>query len=111
MIYLIYEASLLVSIALMLFFGAYFIFGKVPPKPIFENYLRSRKAIGIGFFILVLNYMVHLVVQPRFSMPQAAILMNLSTYFLEVWLFCSGLILLLDKHKMTRKLFVGNIVL
>ena len=87
----------------MLFFGFYFLFAKTPEKAIFENYLRSRRIMGVAMLLLAANYSVHFFFGIRFVNVNAAILMNLSTYFLCYWLFSSALTTLLDRFYITRK--------
>lgn len=101
--YTIYEYSLLIALPLMLFIGFYFLFGKTPEKPIFDNYVRSRRIMGGALLILSANYSVHFFLEPRFMNVNAAILMNLSTYFLCYWLFSSALTTLLDRFYITRR--------
>ncbi len=109
--YQLYSYSLCVALPLMLFFGMYFLFAKTPDKEIFDNYLRSRRTMGAALLLLAANYMVHFFLGLRFVNANAAILMNLSTYFLCYWLFASALTLLLDKYSVTRRLWVANIVM
>jgi hypothetical protein len=78
----IYSYSLCIALPLMLFFGFYFIFAPVPDKAIFSNYLRSRRVMGFAVLLLAANYSVHFFAEIRFQNVDAAILMNLSTYFL-----------------------------
>lgn len=99
----IYNCALSASLPLMLFFGFYFIYGKTPNKEIFGNYLKSRKRIGIAMLLLSANYMVHLFYGIRFKDVEAAILMNLATYFVCYWLFSSALTTLLNRFYITRK--------
>ena len=87
----------------MLFIGFYFLSGKTPEKPIFDNYVRSRRIMGGALLILSANYSVHFFLEPRFMNVNAAILMNLSTYFLCYWLFSSALTTLLDRFYITRR--------
>ena len=101
--YPIYSYSLCVALPLMLFFGLYFLFAKTPEKVIFENYLRSRRIMGIALLLLAANYSVHFFFGIRFVDVNAAILMNLSTYFLCYWLFSSALTTLLDRFYITRR--------
>ena len=101
--YTIYEYSLSIALPLMLFFGFYFLLGKTPEKAIFENYLRSRRIMGIALLLLAANYSVHFFFGIRFVNVNAAILMNLSTYFLCYWLFSSALTTLLDRFYITRR--------
>ena len=101
--YPIYSYSLCVALPLMLFFGFYFLFAKTPEKVIFENYLRSRRIMGIALLLLAANYSVHFFFGIRFVNVNAAILMNLSTYFLCYWLFSSALTTLLDRFYITRR--------
>ena len=99
----IYGYSLCVALPLMLFFGLYFLFAKTPEKAIFGNYLRSRRIMGVAVLLLAANYSVHFFFGIRFANVNAAILMNLSTYFLCYWLFSSALTTLLDRFYITRR--------
>lgn len=101
----IYSYSLCIALPLMLFFGFYFLLAQTPEKAIFENYLRSRRIMGMALLLLAANYSVHFFFGIRFKNVHAAILMNLSTYFLCYYLFSSALITLLDRFYITRKGF------
>lgn len=101
--HLIYSYSLCIALPLMLFFGFTFLFGKVPDKEIYANYLRSRRIMGIAVLLLAANYSVHFFFNLRFINVNAAILMNLTTYFLCYWLFSSALTTLLDRFYITRR--------
>ena len=76
---------------------------KTPEKAIFYNYLRSRRIMGIALLLLAANYSVHFFCDIRFINVNAAITMNLSTYFLSYYLFSSAMITLLDRFYITRK--------
>lgn len=93
----------------MLFFGFYFLLAKTPEKAIFGNYLRSRRIMGVAILLLAVNYSVHFFFGIRFKNVNAAILLNLSTYFLCYWLFSSALTSLLDRFYITRKRFRAHI--
>lgn len=110
MVCTIYEYSLGIAVVLMLFFVAYFFAAKTPEKPIFGNYVRSRRLMGVALLLLAANYSVHLFCGIRFSYHDMAILMNLSTYFLAYWLFSSALTSLLDRFYLTRRRFVRHIL-
>ena len=99
----IYSYSLCIALPLMSFFGFYFLFAKTPEKAIFENYLRSRRIMGAAILLLAANYSVHFFFGIRFKNANAAILMNLSTYFLCYWLFSSALTTLLDRFYITKR--------
>ena len=99
----IYSYSLCIALPLMVFFGFYFLFAKTPEKKIFENYLRSRRIMGLALLLLAANYSVHFFFGIRFKNVNSAILMNLSTYFLCYYLFSSAMITLLDRFYITRK--------
>ena len=101
--HLIYQYSLCASLSLMIFFGLYFMIAKTPEKAIFYNYLRSRRIMGIALLLLAVNYSVHFFCDIRFINVNAAITMNLSTYFLSYYLFSSAMITLLDRFYITRK--------
>lgn len=51
--HLLYEYSLCTALALMLFFGFYFILAQTPDKSIFNNYLRSRRTMGAALLVLL----------------------------------------------------------
>lgn len=99
----LYEYSLWTALPLMVFFGAYFLLARTPDKAIFDNYLRSRRIMGCALLLLAANYAVHLFIEVRLHDTDAAILMNLSTYFLCYWLFSSALTTLLDRFYVTRR--------
>ena len=107
----IYNYSLCAALPLMLFFGFYFLLGRTPEKAIFENYLRSRRIMGVAMLLLAANYSVHFFMKVRFNDADAAILMNLSTYFLCYWLFSSAFTTLLDRNYITGRRLLTHISL
>lgn len=107
----IYSYSLCIALPLMLFFGFYFLFAETPEKDIFRNYLCSRRIMGVALLLLAANYSVHFFFGIRFKNANAAILMNLSTYFLCYFLFSSAMITLLDRFYITRKRLRTHVVL
>lgn len=109
--YSLYSYSLSVALPLMIFFGFYLLFGRTPDKAIFGNYLRSRRIMGAALLLLAANYSVHFFCEIRFKSVNAAILMNLSTYFLCYYLFSSAMITLLDRFYITRKRSRTHIIL
>ena len=56
----IYSYSLCIALPLMLFFGFYFLLAPTPEKAIFNNYLRSRRIMGVAILLLAANYSVGL---------------------------------------------------
>lgn len=98
----LYSYSLCAAIPLMLFFGFNMLFARVPEREIFRNFLLSRRIMGIAMLVLSANYLVHFFCSPRLKDVNATILMNLDTYFLCYWLFSSALMLLLNRHYITR---------
>lgn len=108
--YSLYSYSLSVALPLMIFFGFYLLFGRTPDKAIFGNYLRSRRIMGTALLLLAANYSVHFFFEIRFVDVNAAITMNLSTYFLCYWLFSSALTTLLDRFYITRRRFTVHLV-
>ena len=107
--YILYKNSLGIALTLMLFFAFYFIAGKTPDKPIYDNYRQSRRIMGAALLLLSANYSVHLFTGLRFKCQDAAILMNLSTYFLSYWLFSAAFITLLNRSSVTARRFAVNI--
>lgn len=105
----IYNYSLCIALPLMFFIGFYFLFAKVPPRATFNNYLRSRRIMGVAVLLLSFNYMAHFVFKIRFLNPDAAVLLNISTYFLCYWLFSTALNILLKHGYLTRKNLFANI--
>ncbi|MEF2577268.1 MAG: helix-turn-helix transcriptional regulator [Bacteroidales bacterium] len=107
----IYNYSLCAALPLMLFFGFYFLFARTPEKAIFDNFLRSRRIMGAAMLLLAANYSVHFFMKVRFNDADAAILMNLSTYFLCYWLFSSAITTLLDRKYITRRRLLAHMAL
>ena len=108
--YTIYKNSLGLALTLMIFFAIYFFVAKTPEKPIFDNYKRSRRIMGAALLVLAANYSVHLFCGLRFKSQDAAILMNLSTYFLSYWLFAAAMVTLLNRFFITVRRFIRNII-
>lgn len=105
----IYHYALCVSLTLMVFFSYRFLFGRLPDKDIYRPYRQSRALMGLALLNLSANYSVHLFLTPRQDDPVQAILMNLCTYWLAVWLFGSALMMLLDERYVTRRRMVRYI--
>lgn len=106
----IYHYALSVSLTLMLFFSYRFIFGKLPDSEVYRPYRYSRGLMGVALLALSANYMVHFFITPRTICPAMAILMNLCTYWIAVWLFGSALMLLLDRGWVSRRRFIRHVV-
>ena len=105
----LYDHSLGAALVLMLFFAFYFLLAKTPDKRIFANYLRSRRLMAGALLTLSANYAVHLLVSPRFLWHEAAVMMNLSTYYLTYWFFSCAFLSLLNPHYFTVKRFLRYI--
>ncbi|MGN0201791.1 MAG: helix-turn-helix domain-containing protein [Candidatus Cryptobacteroides sp.] len=107
----LYRLSLFLSIPLMLFFGFHMLFARLPRKKNVSNFLFSRRLMGSALLILASNYLVHLLVSPRFIDVNATILLNMLTYFLCYWLFTAALMTLLEKDYVTGRRFRVNLLL
>lgn len=107
--YSIYSLSLCIALPLMIFFGFYFLLARTPDKAIFGNYICSRRIMGVAMMLLAANYSVHFFYGIRFKNVNAAILMNMSTYFLCYWLFSSALTTLLNRFYITRRRLLTHI--
>lgn len=107
--YSIYSLSLCIALPLMIFFGFYFLLARTPDKAIFGNYICSRRIMGVAMLLLAANYSVHFFYGIRFKNVNAAILMNMSTYFLCYWLFSSALTTLLNRFYITRHRLLTHI--
>lgn len=107
--YSIYSLSLCIALPLMIFFGFYFLLARTPDKAIFGNYICSRRIMGVAMLLLAANYSVHFFYGIRFKNVNAAILMNISTYFLCYWLFSSALTTLLNRFYITRRRLLTHI--
>ncbi len=108
--YSLYKNSLCLALALMLFFAFYFLLAKAPDKPIYKNYVRSRRIISIAVLLLAANYMVHLFGGLRFLDVNAAILLNQATYYLCFLIFSIAFISLLNTSLITRRRLVINML-
>ena len=93
----------------MLFFAFYFLLARTTDKRIFANYLRSRRLMAGALLALSANYSVHLFVAPRFLWKEAAIMLNLSTYYLTYWLFSCAFMVLLKPNYFTASRFLSHI--
>lgn len=107
--YSIYSLSLCIALPLMIFFGFYFLLARTPDKAIFGNYICSRRIMGVAMLLLAANYSVHFFYGIRFKNVNAAILMNMSTYFLCYWPFSSALTTLLNRFYITRHRLLTHI--
>ena len=105
----LYNNSLGIALVLMLFFACYFLLAKTPDKRIFANYLKSRRLMAGALLILSANYAVHLFFAPRFLWQEAAVMMNLSTYYITYWFFSCAFLTLLNPHYFTAKRFLWYI--
>ncbi len=91
-----YFDTLLLAWAFTLYFGIYFIFGKVPKKEIFSLYERSRKVLGIGLIIYGVHMFLQWKLNFRTNAPHLATALNLSCLYIEAIIFGMSLISLLD---------------
>ena len=107
----LYRYSLCVALTLMAFFAYRFFLGEVPDKKIFDNYLRSRYLMGTALLVLAANYAVHLCVDIRQIDVNAAIVMNLTTYFFSYGLFVAALHMLLDRSYISRRVVARHCLL
>lgn len=107
----LYRYSLCIALTLMAFFVFRFFFGKVPDKRLFANYLRSRNLMGAALLVLAANYAVHLCFDIRQVNVNAAIVMNLSTYFFGYGLFVAALHTLLDRSFISRRIVARHCLL
>lgn len=105
----LYNNSLGIALVLMLFFACYFLLAKTPDKRIFANYLKSRRLMAGALLTLSANYAVHLFFAPRFLWQEAAVMMNLSTYYITYWFFSCAFLTLLNPHYFTAKRFLWYI--
>ena len=55
--YFIYRYALSLALPLMIFFGAYFILARTPDKAIYDNYIRSRRIMGVALLLLALLWL------------------------------------------------------
>ena len=95
----------------MAFFAYRFFFGKVSDKMIFGNYLRSRHLMGAALLVLAVNYAVHLFMDIRHIDVNAAIVLNLTTYFFSYGLFVAALHTLLTRSYLSRKITARHCLL
>lgn len=67
----IYSYSLCIALPLMSFFGFYFLLASTPGKAIFNNYLRSRRIMGVAYCYLqpTIRYISFLESGSRIPMP------------------------------------------
>lgn len=109
--YPLYNYSLCITIPLMLFFSIYFWFGRTPDKVIFGIYRKSRRLMAIAILLLTANYLTHYILKLRFVDPVAAILMNLTTYFLCYWVFTAALNTLINRFYISTRRFAIHVII
>lgn len=109
--HLFYQYALCAALPIMIFIGLFFLLNKKPDRSVYKDYFRSRSTMGAAMLVLSANYAVHLTTGIRFTDPNAAILLNLSTYFLCYWLFSSALMTLLDKLYLTVRRIAVHMLL
>lgn len=102
----LYSYSLCLALPLMLFFGLNMLLARVPDKKIFSTFLLSRRLMGVALLVLSANYSVHFFCAPRLKDVDAAIMMNLCTYYLCYWLFSSAMMTLLNNRYLSRLRFM-----
>lgn len=107
----LYSYSLCITIPLMLFFSIYFWFGRTPDKVIFSIYRKSRRLMSIAILLLTANYLAHYILKLRFVDPVAAILMNLTTYFLCYWVFTAALNTLINRFYISTRRFIIHVII
>lgn len=107
----LYNYSLCITIPLMLFFSIYFWFGRTPDKMIFSIYRKSRRLMSIAILLLTANYLAHFILKLRFVDPVAAILMNLTTYFLCYWVFTAALNTLINCFYISARRFIIHVII
>lgn len=107
----LYNYSLCITIPLMLFFSIYFWFGRTPDKVIFGIYRKSRRLMAIAILLLTANYLTHYILKLRFVDPVAAILMNLTTYFLCYWVFTAALNTLINRFYISTRRFAIHVII
>lgn len=107
----LYNYSLCITIPLMLFFSIYFWFGRTPDKVIFGIYRKSRRLMAIAILLLTANYLTHYILKLRFGDPVAAILMNLTTYFLCYWVFTAALNTLINRFYISTRRFAIHVII
>lgn len=95
----------------MLFFSIYFWFGRTPDKVIFGIYRKSRRLMAIAILLLTANYLTHYILKLRFVDPVAAILMNLTTYFLCYWVFTAALNTLINRFYISTRRFAIHVII
>lgn len=93
------------------FFSIYFWFGRTPDKVIFGTYRKSRRLMAIAILLLTANYLTHYILKLRFVDPVAAILMNLTTYFLCYWVFTAALNTLINRFYISTRRFAIHVIL
>ena len=101
----LYRYSLCLVLPLLLFFGIYFLVARVPDKPTYQPYVRSRKTMGVAMLALGVNYAIHFLTMVRFENAHYAILLNISTYSLCFGLFSIALITLLEPEYFCKRQF------
>lgn len=107
----LYFYALNIALPLMLFFGFHMLFSRIPEKGRFQNFILSRRLMGIALLILAANYSVHLFCGIRLKNVDTTIIMNMATYFICYWLFSAAMMTLLDGNYLKWRRFALHLLL
>lgn len=95
----------------LLITGSYLLIGMVPDNPIFKSYRKSRKIMGIAFFVYCLQFFLQWKFDAREHYPMVASGLNISFFYLATILLGFSFISLLKEKYFTTSRVIWAIMI
>lgn len=99
----IYHDVILAGWVTCLVLGVCLLAGRLPKRPVFATYARSRNILGIAYIIFGLAIAQFTLFNLRVTAPAIAVSLQLTYYYLEGILFGMSFSSLLDKNYICRR--------
>lgn len=96
---------------LLLATGIHLLIGKVPGKPVFETYRKSRKIMGGAFLVFCMQFFIQWIFNARDAFPLAASALNITFFYLSTVMVGFSFISLLNEKFINRRRTVTHLSL
>ncbi|MEG1766313.1 MAG: helix-turn-helix domain-containing protein [Muribaculaceae bacterium] len=94
---------------LLLLTGSYLLNGKVPDKPVFNTYRKSRKIMGGAFLVYFVQFFIQWVISARDNYPLVASALNVTLFYLATIMVSFSFISLLNEKYLKRRRIVVHL--
>ncbi len=109
-LYDFYSDSLLLGWTFICFMGAYLFFSKLPQERRIENYMRSKKLLGVSLMLWSAQVFLQWLFNFRTTNPPMASVVNFGFYFPCSILFAYAFIALLDYNYITSRRIKSDVI-